>query len=250
MKKPFTYIRCNLAAIVAVCLLSVAGSRADDTNWQVRTISFAAGKWDRTEWKEVRQLNQDEPRHFTQNADSLGMTMENYRKTDYHDETDNAILTIDTGLTEGQVEITFKSGEGFNKGATPGIAISPYIVDGVAVKMMGFFVAEWGFAGWYYTPGGDGRPLRYKAVAQQCHASPLNQKHVLRCRYSRKRKAVAIQIDDSDVMVVTFIGHPTLGSFDLDINSTVGIWGCHGECEFYEMKILKEPTLPFDWPVQ
>jgi hypothetical protein len=213
-----------------------------------RVISFAEGKWDRGEWTVLRQPNQKEPRSFAQNRDSIGMAMAGYKPDDYGNETDNAILAIDTGMTEGQVEITLKAGEGFNKSSTPGIVICPQIVNGVMEKGIDVFIAPYGFAGWMYTPGDAARPLRYTFVGQLGRTLAPDQTHVLRCRYSKKRKALALQVDESDIFVVKFVGHPTLGVFPLEMNSTFGIWGCHGVCQFYQMKILPEGTLPFDWP--
>jgi len=215
-----------------------------------RVVSFAKGRWDPKEWTAVRQPNQEEPRAFTQNADSLGVTLDSFKPDDYHKERDNAILVTDTGTDEGQVEVTFQGGKGFNKTSSPGIIISPQITDGVVTKAIGVFVAPYGFVGWMYTPGDQTRPLQYKFVGQLGRTFDPDKPHVLRCRYSKRRRSVALQVDDSDVLVFKFLGQPGIGAFDLDVNSKIGIWGCHGVCDFYEMKILKEPTLPFDWPGQ
>jgi len=238
------------AVWVALVLCSVANLWGQtETNAVERVIRFGEGGWDRTAWTPVRQPNQQEPRVFTQHADGVGVTMESYKPNDYGKEKDNAILVYDTGMTEGQIEVTFKGGEGFNKTSCPGIALFPVIEDGVATRLIGVFAAEWGFAAWLYSPGEGTRPLKYTAVGRLCRVFDWNEKHVLRCRYSAKRKAIALQIDDSDVLVVSYLGHPT-GAFDIEVNSLVGIWGCHGVCDFYEMKVLSEPTLPFDRPLE
>jgi hypothetical protein len=31
--------------------------------------------------------------------------------------------------------------------------------------------------------------------------------------------------------------------FDLDVNSRIGIWGCHGTCNFYQIRFPATPTL-------
>lgn len=239
--------------ILTVLFVTVfAGAAATEKKADIRIISFSKGKWDQSKWFPVRQPNQQKPRLFLYHADSIGTTLESFEKDDYNQEKDNAILVTDTGLTEGQIELTFKAGAGFRKGSysCPGIAISPVIVDGIAIKMIGVFVASYGVVPWMYTAGTQKQPCRYIAMAAICRSIDMTKKHLLRCRFSKKRKAIALQIDDSDVLVFKYLGNPKIGRFNLEVNSKIGIWGCHGVCDFYEMKILTEPTLPFDRPLK
>jgi hypothetical protein len=68
---------------------------------------------------------------------------------------------------------------------------------------------------------------------------------VLRCRISGKESSVAIQLDDADVIAFTYVGNPALSVIPRKLNSTVGIWGCHGECVFRRMTITEPGDLPF-----
>jgi len=231
---------------VGVMLLYFAGNYAlAETPEASRTVSFAEGKWDPSQWQVVRMVNQQEARTFTQNADSLGMTMASYQKGDYGKERDNALLVTDTGTTEGQIEVTFRLGEGFNKTSSPGILLSPVIVDGVMERGIGVFVATYAMAVWLEDHDASKTRVTYAHLAHLSRWNDPEKKHVLRCRYSKKQKSIALQIDDSDVLVFQFVGHPKLGKVDLEVNSLIGIWGCHGVCEFYEMGITRGGSLPF-----
>jgi len=210
-----------------------------------RTVSFAKGKWNPSQWQVVRMVNQDEPRTFTQNADSLGMTMDSYRKGDYSKERDNALLITDTGTTEGEIEVTFRMGEGFNKTSSPGIVVSPVIANGVMERGIGVFVATYAMAVWLEDHDEAKTRVTHAHLGHLARWNEPAGKHVLRCRYSRKQRCIALQIDDSDVLVFHYVGHPKLSKVDLDINSLIGIWGCHGECEFYEIKFREGGALPF-----
>lgn len=229
----------------AVSVLGACRSSADAGGTVIR---FASGQWDPAQWTAVRQPNQDRSRTFTQFEHSIGVARESFEPGDYSAERDNAILVFDTGLDEAQVEVTLQAGPGFNRSSTPGIVVAPHVVDGVMEQGIGVFVAPYGFVAWSYAPGDTRRPVRVQFAGQLNAAFDLDRKHVLRCRFSKSRRAVALQVDDSDVLVLKFIGHPTLGTIDLELNSKVGLWGCHGDCRFFEFKVLECPTLSFDWP--
>lgn len=235
----------NTAAGLSLCVLCAA-LVARGAEPEVRVINFAEGKWDRAAWTSLRTLGQDEPRVLAQNADSIGTTEATFRKDDYSKERDNAILITDTGTIEGQIEVTFTMGTGFNKTSSPGVVISPVVADGVMEKGISVFVAPYAVVAWLQEADHEKNRMRPTHMAQITRWTDPEARHVLRCRYSAKQKAVAIQVDDSDVLVFRFLGHKTLSRFAADINSTIGVWGCHGTCAFYEVKILKEGTLPFE----
>ena len=231
-----------LCLLPVVCLAEREGTDAPISE---RTVSFAKGKWDPTQWKVIRMVNQEEPRTFTQNADSLGMTMDSYRDRDYSKERDNALLVTDTGTTEGEIEVTFRLGKGFNKTSSPGIVVSPVIVDGVMERGIGVFVATYAMAVWLEDHDEAKKRVTYDHMANLSRWNDPEKKHVLRCRYSKKQQSLALQIDDSDVLAFQYVGHPKLSKVDLELNSLIGIWGCHGVCEFYEVKFRQPGTLPF-----
>jgi len=238
-----TLLSCPLLCLLpVVCLAEQEGADAPKGE---RVVSFAKGKWDKSKWKVVRMVNQEEPRTFTQNADSLGMTMDSYKEGDYNKERDNALLVTDTGTTEGEIEVTFRLGKGFNKTSSPGILVSPAIVDGVMERGIGVFVATYAMAVWLEDHDETKKRVTYDHMANLARWSDPEKKHVLRCRYSKKLRSLALQIDDSDILAFQYVGHPELSKVDLELNSLIGIWGCHGVCEFYEVKFRQPGSLPF-----
>ena len=46
---------------------------------------------------------------------------------------------------------------------------------------------------------------------------------------------MALRIDESDVVVLRFPDH--------EINSRIGIWGCHGPCDYYSVTMKPGGTL-------
>lgn len=72
------------------------------------------------------------------------------------------------------------------------------------------------------------------------------QPHVLRCRISQKKAAVALKLDVADVVVLSYIGNDTYGSVATPVNSLIGLWGCHGACAFSQMTITPGDSLPFE----
>jgi hypothetical protein len=68
---------------------------------------------------------------------------------------------------------------------------------------------------------------------------------VLRCRLSKKEASVAIQFDDSDVVVFCFVNNKSFSFIPQEVNGMVGVWGCHGECTFRQMTVHRPGTLPF-----
>ncbi|NQU10243.1 hypothetical protein HQ590_05605 [bacterium] len=212
-----------------------------------RTISFARGKWDAREWRPVRMMNQDTPRELTQNDEFIGVTKDSFRKDDYSTERDNAVLLTDTLTAEGEIEVTFRSGEGLGQGgySAPGLLISPVVADGIVEKAIGIFVGDYATAVWLVESDKASNRVSYAHLGQLARTTDPVNRHVLRCRFSKKQGSIAVQVDDSDVLVFQFIGNKHLSKVDLQLNSQVCLVGCHGVCEFYAMKIRQGGTLPF-----
>ena len=211
----------------------------------VKVIRFAPGAWDKTQWTPIRMANQEQVKKFVQLDGAIGTTMETFTAADYQAETDNAILLYDLGATEAEFAVTFTLGQGFNGYSCPGLCISPQVQDGVLQSSLAVFAADYTLAIWYQTTPEDGKTVRYQHLVQLGRWTDPAKPHVLRCRISRKQASVALKLDDSDVLVFSFIGHPTYGSVGHEINSLVGLWGCHGECAFREMTLFPQETLPF-----
>jgi len=146
---------------------------------------------------------------------------------------DNVLLMTDTGTTEGEIAVTFTIGP--ERGTAPGLFLSPKVKDGVVRSAVCMFVADYTIAIWYATTDPKTNKTKYKHLVRLARGFKTGKKHVLRCRFSKRRKSIAVQIDDSDVIVLR----------DLEINSRVGIWGCHGTCDYYQAVIRSGGTLPW-----
>ena len=62
-----------------------------------------------------------------------------------------------------------------------------------------------------------------------------NQKHVLRCRFSKAQNAFLVRLDRGDTIMLKDVG--------VEVNSLIGIWGCHGPCDFYQIRMIPKPEL-------
>lgn len=227
------------------CCLCALPLLAEETN--VTTIKFEKGAWDPAKWTPVRMANQAEAKTLVQLDGAVGTTMETFTRADYNAETDNAILLYDLGTTEAEIAVTLTMGKnvGGRGYACPGLCISPVVKDGVVVSSIAVFVADYTMAVWWQTTGADGKTVGYRHLVQLGRWSDPDKPHVLRCRISKQAGSVAFQLDDADVVVLTYIGNKTYGSVPDPVNSLVGLWGCHGECTFREMTITEPGTLPF-----
>ena len=234
------------------CLLTwvIAGSvvvnaKEPTTRKAPTVIRFDAGKWDRSQWTQRRMANQAQVKSFVQLKGAIGTTLETFNRKDYNSETDNSILLYDLGSTEAEIATTVTMGEGFGGHSCPGLCISPQVKDGEVVSSIAVFLADYTVAVWHQTTDADGKTVRYKHLVQLGRGFDPGKRHTLRCRISRKEGSVAIKVDDSDVVVLQFVGNKTYGSIGEPINSQIGLWGCHGHCEFHDFTIFSEPTLPF-----
>jgi len=210
-----------------------AGSAGDKAaGKQDRVIPFAKGQYDKTQWTPLLVPGQKAARSFIQQADCLATA---FTHDDVRQQIDNVLLVTDTHLADAEFEVTFSAGD--EPGTAPGLFIWPTEKDGVLHSAIAVFVASSRMAVWKAHADLDKNRMLYDYQVQLAKWSAPNVKHVLRCRYS-KRGDVALQLDRSDVLVFRFSRHnvhPT--------NSRIGIWGCHGTCKFYQVKINAKPVL-------
>ena len=191
-------------------------------------------------------LNQDKPFALVQLPDGIGTTAETFAPEDYSKERDNALLLHDTGLDEYEVELTFSlHAVGEKRYSSPGIYIAPEVQDGVFERGIAVFVANYGVVAWYEYNAEDRSRVCYAHLGQLARYSDPAKPHVLRCRVSTKQQSLAVQLDDSDVMVLRFLGHPKLSFVQHKLNSSVALWGCHGASTFHEMIVRPGGTLLF-----
>lgn len=224
--------------VLLLCALIPSAIYADEET----IIRFTPGDWNTNEWTAIRLPNQEHPISFAQKPDSIGTTTNTFTKTDYSKERDNALLLCDTGTTEGEIEVTFRFGPGFQGHSTPGICLSPKVEDGVLRSGIAVFVSTSAVAVWYERA--EGNRMRYAHLGQLARWTDPSRKHTLICRFSKVEKAIAIRLDDSDVLVFRFVGDPRLSYINHEIDSTVALWGCHGACDFYEIRV-RAGQLPF-----
>jgi len=216
------------AAVVFLCLASVTVKAADVM------INFVDGGWDKSKWqtikcypgKAVEKLKDFE---FVQKPEciSFDCTAEDAKRGD-----DNCLMVYDTGKSEAEFEVVFESGKGH-----PGIFISPEIsTDGILVKAYCIFVADYTIAAWLAQADPVLKSTSYASLVRMSRWQAMFQKHKIICRYNKK--SFAIKVDDSDTFVLYF-------QKEFNSNTKIGIWGCHGQSNFYSVAIKEKPSLLF-----
>jgi hypothetical protein len=89
---------------------------------------------------------------------------------------------------------------------------------------------------------------RYKLLGMTVKWFDPSVRHTLRCRFGGND--VAVSLDGSDPAYYWL--QPWLPPFKdgaakscehVKANAGIGIWGCHGRCKFYSLKVLDKPTL-------
>ena len=218
-----------LCVVAAACLAAQVAAQEQEE----RTISFAEGQWDAAQWTPLRLPLHPEVQTFIQRPDCLGTNSFTEEQKKQH--LDNVLLMTDSGTDEGEFEVRFRIGP--ERGTAPGVFLSPTYTGDALETGIAVFVADYTMAVWLVGTDPETRETQYEHLVRLARWQDPSVEHVLRCRYSRARKMVALQVDDSDVVILRFPEH--------EINSLVGIWGCHGTCDFYGMTIRPGGTLPW-----
>ncbi len=222
-------------ALIALCITVMLGTlvqlaTADGKQW---TVNFAEGQWDTGSWTPLRLPLHPEVQTLIQRPDCLGTDSFTDEQKKAH--LDNVLLMTDTGITEGQFEVVFSIGP--ERGTAPGIFLSPTYTDDALETGIAVFVADYTMAVWMVHTDPETRETGYTHLVRVNRYREPGVQHVLRCRYSNARKSIALQVDDSDVVMLRLP--------EFEINSEIGIWGCHGTCNFYSVAITSEGTLPW-----
>jgi hypothetical protein len=194
-------------------------------------VSFAKGQWDASRWTPIRLPHQKTLKEFTQRDASLGTQA--FTAPEIKAELDNVLLMTDTGTTEGEFAVTFSLSA--DHGTAPGIFISPVIKDGVLDTSLVVFVASYTMAVWTTQADPVTGATKYKHLVRLNRWSEPDQQHVLRCRYSKARNTVVLRLDQGDPLLLRDVG--------ITVNSLIGIWGCHGPCDFYSVAFPQQPVL-------
>lgn len=196
-----------------------------------RTVSFAEGQWDPAQWTPLRLPLHPHVQTFVQRPDCLGTDSFTPEQVKQH--LDNVLLMTDSGTDEGEFEVTFRIGP--EKGTAPGVFLSPTYIGDALQTAIAVFVADYTMAVWLVSTDPETSETQYRHLVRLARWQDPSVKHVLRCRYSKARQMVALQVDDSDVVVLRLPEH--------EINSYIGIWGCHGTCDFYRLTMRHGGTL-------
>lgn len=215
----------HVAALTAMLTLTAAAHEGHDS-------TFAPDQWHPQDWTAVRLIDQQDPPTFRQEDDAIAVGPFTAEQKKAYD--DNALLMTDTGLADGQIDVTFSAGQS----GAPGIFLAPVIEDGVITGGIGVFVARYTMAVWRITVDKENGKTNYEHLARLSDWTEPGEKHVLRCRWSKAGKTIALQVDDRSVLV--FRNLPDA------LDGRVGIWGCHDVSRFYEMKVTTRPTLPWN----
>jgi len=219
-----------LRLLFCLLLWTVSGNVAAAGKATELNVDFAKGKWDASQWQPVRVPPQETPIALEQFEDSIGTT--DFTEEQVKQQLDNAVLVHDTGLRDGEMTVTFTLGE--KRGTAPGFLISPEIQDGVLVSGTAVFVTHGYYVAWDVATDREAKRTRYTHMGQIARWTAPNTTHVIRLRFNR-RGHLAVQVNDSDVMVFR----------NRRINGKVGVWGCHGPCRFYSLKLVPGGTLPW-----
>jgi len=219
--------------VLCVALTGCLAAHLALADAEERTVSFAQGAWDPAEWTPLRLPLHPEVQTFEQRPDSLGTNSFTAEQVKEH--LDNVLLMTDSGTDEGEFEVAFRIGP--EKGTAPGVFLSPTWSGDALETGIAVFVADYTMAVWLVSTNPETRATEYEHLVRLARWQDPSVEHVLRCRYSKARRMVALQVDDSDVVILRFSEH--------EINSRIGIWGCHGTCDFYRLTMRPGGTLPW-----
>jgi len=215
-------------AVAATAAWQPVAARADQ-----RTVSFAEGQWDAEQWTPLRLPSYDTTPAFVQQPDCLRAGPFTREQVKAH--LDNVLLMTDTGTDEGQFEVEFRIGP--EHGTAPGVFLSPTLDGDALTGGIAVFVADYTMAVWRVGTDPDTLETGYEHLVRMNRYQDPAVRHVLRCRYSKARRSIALQIDDSDVIMLRLP--------EFEINPRIGIWGCHGTCDYYRVTMTTEGTLPW-----
>jgi hypothetical protein len=234
---------CLNALLAAVCF-SAAHLAAGDIN-----VDFSEGKWDKSLWTDLRVLpvkaQAAAPEKINSFSQEKNCVAAEFTKEHLSAGDDNTLMIMDTGKNTGEIALEFEADGG--SGTAPGICVFPsYSGDKTLERCIAIFTASYTVAVWDMEIDQAGRVSKYKHLARLARWSDPSQRHTLRCRFSKADFAVSI--DGSDPMVFRvqpWVPAPKEPSKDdIQPNGKIGVWGCHGKCKFYSLKVLERPEMP------
>ena len=220
--------------ITATLALAVAGvtagaaAAAEPERAPDLTINFARTQWDRSVWSPLRLPHQQKPSELVQRDESVGT--EEFSHEETKQQLDNAVLMFDPGATEAELQVVFTIGP--QKGTAPGFALFPTVEGNELRTAIGVFVADYTMAVWRATKDVEAGKTAYEHLARLNRTNEAGPKHTFTCHYSKKRRSIRMRVDDSDEVEVRLR--------DGEVNSRIALWGCHGVCDFFELKLWRK----------
>ncbi|MEW6360404.1 MAG: hypothetical protein AB1696_29005 [Planctomycetota bacterium] len=222
-----------LCLFFAVAFLSASTLTAQEKKAAERTITFAKGQWDASEWTPIRLVEHSTTATFAQKPDCIGTN--SFTEEERKKHLDNVLLMVDSKTTEGEFEVEFRIGP--EPGTAPGVFLSPVAKDGVVQTTICVFVADYTMAAWMAKADPEAGKTNYTPLVRTATWQDPSKKHVVRCRYSKKSKSVVLKLDDGDALILRFP--------EYELNPFIGVWGCHGTSDFYRITIREGGTLPW-----
>lgn len=206
------------------------------------TVSFAKDQWDKSAWTGVTVLpaKNDEQAPFARKAVDFeqkdSCVSVSFSPEQVKAGRDNALMVIDTKNPQGEFSVCFTIGK--EKGTAPGICLFPtYDGDNVLEKCYAIFVADYTMAVWYAEVDKVSGTMKYTHLARLVRWQDPEIRHTLYCRYTKD--SFVVRVDDSDCVLFRYA--PGFAA-----NSKIGIWGCHGTCNFFSLDIKSKGTLPLN----
>jgi len=204
------------------------------------TVNFAKGQWDQSAWTGMIVLpaKKDEQAPFAKKAVDFeqkdSCVSVSFSPEQIKAGGDNALMLVDTKNPQGEFAVSFTIGK--EKGTAPGVCLSPtYGVDNVLEKCYAIFVADYTMAVWYAEADKAAGTMKYTHLARLVKWQDPEKRHTLHCRY--EKDSFVVRVDDSDLVLFRYAPGFTP-------NSKIGVWGCHGTCEFFSLDVKSKGTLP------
>jgi len=158
---------------------------------------------------------------------------------------DNILMVTDCLKASGEIVVEFEADGGRN--TAPGICLFPSAADDQTLRGgIAVFVASYTMAVWQIELDDAEKITRYKLLGMTVRWFDPEKRHTLRCRFGGN--SVVVSVDGSDPahywLQPWFPAKKNPPESFVKANAKAGVWGCHGKCKFYSMRILEKPTLP------
>lgn len=238
----------KILIVLLTVLLMEAGALAMDVN-----IEFSKDKWKDSDWKYLKVHPSKplpdglEPESGIFNQEAGCITTE-FTQAQVSSGNDNALMIIDGINAVGEIIMEFEMDGG--KGTAPGVCLFPtYDSNMVLENSIAIFTASYTTAVWLVKLDKAAGITRYKLLGMTVKWFDPFKRHTLRCRFGGN--SIVVSVDDADP--VHYWLQPWFPAIEnteaddgvmIEPNGKIGLWGCHGKCKFYSLKVSEKPSLP------